>query len=109
MDKYTQVTTLVTACHVYRHDVRDKLSEVMIHPFPHASSGPCVFSVIIPLHETEITYGYLYEDRNELSPLDRKLVGYLHLESSFTAKEIYSGPAGIHRTLFCSWSTVVII
>lgn len=43
------------------------------------------------------------------SPLDRKLVGYLHLESSFTAKEIYSGPAGIHRTLFCSWSTVVII
>lgn len=108
MDKYTQVTTLVTTCHVYMYNIKDKLGEV-IYPFPHASSGPHVFSVIIPLHETEITYGYLYKDRNELSPLDRKLVGYLHLESSFTAKLIYSGPAGIHRTLFCSWSTVVII
>lgn len=86
MDKYTQVTTVVTACHVYTYtDVRDKLGEV-IYPFPHASSGPRVFSVIIPLHETEITYGYLYKDRSELSPLDRKLVGYLHLESIFTAK-----------------------
>lgn len=85
MDKYTQVTALVTTCHVCTYGVRDKPGEV-IYPFPHASSGPCVFSVIIPLHKTEITYGYLYKDRNEPSPLDRKLVGYLHLESSFTAK-----------------------
>lgn len=62
---------------VYIHDVRDKFGEV-IRPFPRASSGPPVFSVIIPLHETEITYGYhLYKDRSELSPLDRKLVIYI--------------------------------
>lgn len=75
----------MTTCHTYMYEVRDKLGEV-IYPFPRASSGPCVFSVIIPLHETEITYGYLYKDRNGQSPLDRKLVGYLHLQSSFTAK-----------------------
>lgn len=32
MDNYTQVTTLVTTCHVYTYDVRDKLGEVMIYP-----------------------------------------------------------------------------
>lgn len=57
MDKYTEVTTLVTTWRMYAHNVGDKLGEV-IYPSPHASSGPHVFSVIIPLQETEMTYGY---------------------------------------------------
>lgn len=35
----------------------------VIYPFPHASSGPRVLSVFIPLHETEITDGYLCKDK----------------------------------------------
>lgn len=76
---------LVPTCPVYTYDVRDELGEV-IYPFPRASSGPRVFSVIIPLHETEITYRYLYKDKNGQSPLERKLVGYFRPQSSFTAK-----------------------